>query len=509
MRQTRILLAEDNRDHQQLLLLALAADGGGVTVTVASNQEDLLEAAQSGTYDCIVLDFNIPPFTAPDLVRELEGLQDGAPRIVISSSDAQQVVIEALRTGVADFVHKEDALVGGVLWERIDRAIEAARASKRDRRASNRRMVNLQRQADTDPLTGLGNRRYLEKVLSPELRRSDRRKDTGIIVIDLDHFKRVNDTHGHSAGDAVLREVAEVIRSHASPSDTVARWGGEEFVVLRQSASLTDAWIWADDLRQAIGGAVRVGLACDRVTVSVGVDSIPTTQMCERSLERADQAMYLAKESGRDRVCTWEMVRAMDAAIVARDNTMKTPRARLIELIASLEDDLGETQRDHVGDHGRMVRLLATQVASTLGLGATETADLELAAEFHDIGKLGVPEDVLAAPRRLSAGERRLVNEHARFGAELMRTCGASEVASHAVATHHDTFEPEANPVVGLGSVICACDALVTMLSHRPYAKRKEPEQAVGELVSRRGSQFHPTVVDTITDADFQYLAAA
>ncbi|MAY75927.1 MAG: hypothetical protein CMJ31_14650 [Phycisphaerae bacterium] len=140
MRQTRILLAEDNRDHQQLLLLALAADGGGVTVTVASNQEDLLEAAQSGTYDCIVLDFNIPPFTAPDLVRELEGLQDGAPRIVISSSDAQQVVIEALRTGVADFVHKEDALVGGVLWERIDRAIEAARASKRDRRGSNRRM---------------------------------------------------------------------------------------------------------------------------------------------------------------------------------------------------------------------------------------------------------------------------------------------------------------------------------------------------------------------------------
>ena len=512
----RILLAEDNADHQQLLLRALAKSGAAPEVVLAASGDRLLELARTESFDCVVIDYNLPPYTAPELIELLEGAAPEAPRVVISASEDQRIVIASMRTGVADFVRKDEAITGTNLWDRVERAIEVARAAQQDRRETNRRLVSLQKQAETDALTGLGNRAYLDRVLAPDpqeldRRRKDRRRATGIVMLDVDHFKRVNDTWGHAAGDDVLREIARLVRQAVSPSDTAIRWGGEEFVVLRQSATIAETWGWADDLRLAIGLAVGVGSPAKPVTVSMGVDVVPTAELCHDSIARADQALYLAKQSGRDRVCTWGMVCAMDAARASCTEPLSatvSARERLLEVVDRLTPTLGPVQRDHVGDHGLRVRSVASGVADFLGMDREAIEDLELAAEFHDIGKVGVPEEVLAAPRKLTAGERRLVAEHARFGADLLRACGASEAAAEAVATHHDRFRFLQRSTPTPGSVICACDALVTMMSSRPYAPKRRPDQAIIELIERRGSQFHPAVVDTITASEYHYLAA-
>ncbi|USN98411.1 MAG: diguanylate cyclase [Phycisphaeraceae bacterium] len=503
-RKTRILLAEDNRDHQCLLLLALATGRPSVSVVVASNRDELLAAAQGDTFDCIILDFNLPPYTALDLLGDLESIQPGVPRVVISSSEEQKVVIESIRRGVSDFVPKCDAINGETLWKRIEVAMNEARSRHVERRRMNRRLEHLKRQAETDPLTGVLNRRGAEAVLDSESRRSDRRRSTAIVFIDLDHFKRVNDNLGHAAGDRVLRDAVQTIKQLAGENDIVARWGGEEFLVLRQSSTLTEGWIWSDRVRRAIARDIRLPAPYGPQSASVGVHAVASIDVNVDAITLADRAMYLAKDTGRDRVCTWEMVRAMDIAHDVGTTPGLPPRERLLMLIDRLGDDLGPVQRDHTGLHGWLVRELSVRLARRLLFDERRLDDIGLAAEFHDIGKLGIPESLLALPRLLNPEERNLIDQHARFGADLLRACGASDAVADIVAHHHDWYRHvaaeirgDANPM-SPAHIISGCDAVISMLSERPYAPARTVQQALAELRSQRAQQFHPDVVDAM-----------
>lgn len=166
---------------------------------------------------------------------------------------------------------------------------------------------NLHRLATQDPLTGLLNRRGMQAVLHKEWMRGKRYGDPfAVISLDVDHFKRVNDQHGHDAGDRVLIAVAEVLKTHARASDQVARMGGEEFLVLMPSAQAeTDGVALAARLREAVNRTVVLADASVRipVTASWGVSGIlPQDMSQEDVLRRADEALYQGKRSGRDRV---------------------------------------------------------------------------------------------------------------------------------------------------------------------------------------------------------------
>lgn len=511
MLQTRILLAEDDRDHQRLLRLSLVGGRSAVEVTTVSNRGELLHAARNSAFDCIVMDFNLPPHTAPELLADLNGLQEDVPRIVISSSEDQRIVVESIRHGVSDFVHKEDAIDGKTLWNRIETAISDSRAKRLERRQINRRLKSLARQAQYDPLTGLLNRGAIEAALESRTRKGDRRQNTGVIFIDLDHFKRINDELGHSEGDRVLTEAAAVVREHARKADIAARWGGEEFVVLRQSDTVADAWIWADTLRRDIAARVRLPDHLGPQTASVGVEVVPAGELGLGTITRADHAMYLAKESGRDRVCTWPMVYAMNLAYDLGTDALLCPRERLRALLQRLRATLGETQLDHTGPHGVRVQRLSERVVRNLA-GVAGEDQLSLAAEFHDIGKVGVPERLLALPRLLTEDERRFIGEHSRFGAELLSAAGATEEASKTVRHHHHRFDlaaEDADRPPSHAAIVSVCDAAVSMLSTRPYTRPREAPQVLAVLHSERGRQFHPGVVDAIRGLDPCLLAAA
>jgi two-component system cell cycle response regulator len=156
----------------------------------------------------------------------------------------------------------------------------------------------------TDQLTGVGNRRLLDQAMETEIARAARSgKKLCAFIVDLDHFKRVNDTYGHEAGDTVLAAFGGLLRRHTRQTDIVARFGGEEFVMLLPDTDLAEAVMIADRLRVTLA-AERVEPLPDPVTASFGVAEMTIGETGAAMLQRADKALYRAKEAGRNRVAT-------------------------------------------------------------------------------------------------------------------------------------------------------------------------------------------------------------
>lgn len=200
-------------------------------------------------------------------------------------------------------------LAAGLAWQivldgrdSIARQRRLAASSAQLRRAS----AELEHLAQTDTLTGLANRRLFHERFGEEFRRAQRYdRDLSLLMLDLDHFKRVNDAHGHQFGDVVLRVFADVMRDNVRESDLVARYGGEEFVVLLAETGQQAALQVAEKLRRATAETrFTDGATVERVTVSIGVAGLRECGAADEDalVRAADTALYVAKRGGRDRV---------------------------------------------------------------------------------------------------------------------------------------------------------------------------------------------------------------
>jgi len=161
-------------------------------------------------------------------------------------------------------------------------------------------------QATRDPLTGVFNRRYLDETFERELARAKRaRASLAVVLLDVDHFKRFNDTYGHAAGDVVLKELAGVLGNSFRTADVVCRYGGEEFIVLLPDCNMSDAIRRAEAVRVSVSGLqlTHEGKGLGRLTISAGVSVFPAHGRDAKWLvEAADAALYRSKSAGRDRV---------------------------------------------------------------------------------------------------------------------------------------------------------------------------------------------------------------
>lgn len=228
--------------------------------------------------------------------------EPGTPVVVLAPPQPRATWLEALRRGAEVIFNpgEDDELLARVLRSLRAHARLTALAS---------RVGELQRLSVTDGLTGLHNHRHFQERLREEFRRAQRYDDAlSLILLDLDHFKNVNDTHGHAAGDGVLREVAAALSRCVRETDLVARYGGEEFAVLLPRTHLTGALTVAERVSRELR-SLRLGLdtAALRVTASLGVSSFPHRSVLspEQLLLTADEALYRAKSEGRDKVCLY------------------------------------------------------------------------------------------------------------------------------------------------------------------------------------------------------------
>ncbi|MFV1852753.1 MAG: GGDEF domain-containing protein [Porticoccaceae bacterium] len=184
-------------------------------------------------------------------------------------------------------------------------------------------LEKLKREALTDGLTGIANRKaFDEKLRDAAMATMESGQDLSVLLIDADFFKQINDLYGHQAGDQVIRVLAQTLQQNVKGRDTTARYGGEEFAIILPTTKLDDAIHVAENIRQSVEGLYVVsenrGEDIGKITVSIGVASFQMGEPLSRLLERADQALYLAKTSGRNQVMSEDDLYAGATNIAAR-----------------------------------------------------------------------------------------------------------------------------------------------------------------------------------------------
>jgi diguanylate cyclase (GGDEF)-like protein len=262
--------------------------------------------------DLVICDLEMPRmdgFKFMNMVNTRQELRD-IPIIMLTGREDRDLKIRGLEQGACDYVTKPfDA---GELVARVKVQLKI-KALQDELKKSNELLKEL---SNTDPLTHLNNRRYLTKALNSELLRAERTGDClSLIIVDIDHFKKINDTYGHQNGDKVLTTIADVTQAHLRCYDIAARYGGEEFVLVLPGTSLAGGTEVAERLRAEVE-AISFAPPLDKlsVTISLGVALFPSplTDDMESLIRQADEALYRAKQQGRNRVETMSLTAALN-----------------------------------------------------------------------------------------------------------------------------------------------------------------------------------------------------
>ncbi len=306
MGKATILLVEDNKGQADLIASYLTKNGYEV-VTV----EDGISAfkiAKTSSFDLILLDRVLPDMDGSEVCRwlKLDQRTRDIPVIMLTVKDAMADKVTGLEAGADDYLPKpfDEAELNARIFARLRAKIQQDDLKKKNVQLEDM-LTRVESLAIMDPLTGLYNRRRFESLLGNEFKRSTRyQSPLSCMLIDIDHFKAVNDTFGHQIGDVVLKEVANLIQSTLREVDTAARWGGEEFIVLSPNTSQENALKASARILKAVEGHGFSGIGDRRITVSIGVAGIPHPEIStqERLVHAADLALYEAKKKGRNRV---------------------------------------------------------------------------------------------------------------------------------------------------------------------------------------------------------------
>jgi diguanylate cyclase (GGDEF)-like protein/putative nucleotidyltransferase with HDIG domain len=355
--------------------------------------------------------------------------------------------------------------------------------------------------ASTDPLTGLLNRRGFQSVIDNELARAVRGGHTfSLLLCDCDFFKHLNDRLGHHAGDEALQAIGRLLEVNKRRIDVAARVGGEEFALVLPETDQHEAFIVAERLRSRFSEAFA-----DQpvpLTLSLGVATFPSHGTTADALLRSsDEALYAAKSLGRDRTVLYS---AEVQGILAIGNQEDSDRAHAhLATVLNLAEAL-DVRDTGTARHSQTVGRYSELMARELGLPAEQVERVRVAGVLHDVGKIGVPDNVLLKTDRLTREERIKMNSHPVLGAEIIAPVTKLAPELPIIRHHHEWYNGSGYPdrllgdeIPRLARILHVADAFEAMTAQRPY--RMTPltaEQALGELRKFAGIQFDPAVVD-------------
>jgi diguanylate cyclase (GGDEF)-like protein/putative nucleotidyltransferase with HDIG domain len=350
--------------------------------------------------------------------------------------------------------------------------------------------------ARTDALTGTSNRRDFREHLAPLLHGAA--APGGIILLDVDHFKTVNDTHGHQAGDTVLVDVAQRLRGHLRPDDLLARWGGEEFAIflrgIRDERTLRER---CEQLRRCVEETpVAIAAGALSVTASFGAALAARDEETDHLVDRADRALYHAKRLGRNQTrLAGETSRRLEDA----DLPESVRTAQALSLAGSVREAMSELHAEQVAD-------LAARTAEALGQSGITILRCRLAGLLHDIGKVALPDSILRKPGPLTDDEHRVMQTHSALGAELARRVSQLAEAAPAIRHHHERFDGTGYPDGLAGEdiplearIVAAADAYSAITTDRVYRAGADQDEAIAELEASAGTHLDPAVVTALT----------
>ncbi len=369
----------------------------------------------------------------------------------------------------------------------------------------------------TDALTGVGSRKLLEDRLQTEAALAKRyKRPFSVSIIDLDNFKTINDILGHAAGDDSLRKLTECMKSQKREPDILARYGGDEFVILMPETKADEAVKLLERVRaevQKIAVAENISM-----TISCGVaQSLPGNKDASSEIiRRADLALYEAKNTGRNCVKLWDktMSKALSKGDIEVEKIKKLKRRiaglseqaekMFIQSIWGLVQAL-EAKDKYSKKHSENVMHYSVGIARTMDIPPKQLEVIRRAAMIHDIGKIGVPDAILSKTNRLTLRERSIIEQHPLIAVRILEKMNFLEQEVAIVRCHHEKWNGQGYPdglshgSIPLGArILAVADSFDALTSDRAYHNSLSIDKAVKIIADSSGYDFDPDVVKVL-----------
>jgi len=500
-----LLVAKDFGD-TNVIPMSLAQRG--FTCVVAPDARHGWELIVQHRPKVILSDWDMPGTDGLDLCRRVRGALDlmATYFVMVTSSH--------------ESVHRESALQSGVddyLFKPIDRSILMARVRLGIRMWDiNER---LHRAAITDGLTGLYNHDHLNTIIERELNRARRYGGClGLIMLDLDHFKAINDTYGHLTGNQTLVEIARILTETVRDVDTVGRFGGEEFAVVVPETSAVEAVAICERIRLGVRDTLNVdGLQSHVVTASLGVATAddPRVRSATDLIDLADRALYRAKRRGRNCVVTAQNLREDDSSAGIEHQEVECLRKRIavlsvrakevyIQTISSLLQAL-EEKDPFTARHSLNVSHYCQELADIVGVNEAHAVTIRNAGLLHDVGKVGVPDRILMKHERLTDLERMVMRQVPAISVRIIDHLRILESEMQIIRHQSEHYDGSGYPdglhreQIPIGSrILLVANAFDAITTDRVYRDGRSIDEAIRELRELAGKQFDPGIVDAL-----------
>ena len=324
-------------------------------------------------------------------------------------------------------------------------------------------------------------------------------RQLALAILDLDHFRRLNISRGYGVGDLVLAEVGKAIADTTRAHDLACRAGGDEFILLLPETGVEEARSVLERVLAALDGLEVSDLR--GISASAGLAALRPNETADDLMARAQYALAEAREEGGGWV---KMSEASWGELPGRDVGIGV--GVVSEVVGALAQAL-EERDSYAGGHSESVVDLTAHVAAALGLDATEIRYIRSAALLHDIGKVGIPDEILHKSGPLDEEELKIMRQHPAIGERILRAIPGMGAVARIVRHEHERWDGTGYPdrlsgeAIPIGArIILVCDAYHAMTSDRPYRAALSHPMAMSELTTNAGSQFDPKVVDALVD---------
>lgn len=498
-------------------------------VDQVSSLEEALAKIRNFHYQLLFLDFESGPEADLKSLDQIHQLDHELPLVLMTNASDEVLRRKVSDWGPAELIVKSEF--------QFDTFSEILRRIFPERRMENFRAANrLAPHPDfvpssvdptvQDELTGLYTHSYLHSRIPLEYSRVTRYQyPLSCLVLDIDHFKAVNQQFGHRAGDVLLRQCAWLLFTNCRLSDIIARYGGEEFAILLPHVDYKGAQEVAQRLRTVFAEhSFSVEGTQLHLTVSIGIASYPEDAIhhCSEIVSFAGQALFRAKAIGRNSVSLYKEIlpefgkdlpslkisenkviefqrRMSEIADIARKAYVDASQALILAL---------ENKDKFTAGHAANCAKYCMQVAEVLGMKVEESEIVVHATLLHDIGKICITDDILLKSERLTFEEYEKMKQHPYLGYKILKPIKFLSEEAILVLHHHEWFNGEGYPhhlkgdQIPLGSrVIAVIDSYDTMrMAGGRYRKTATVEEAVNELVAYAGIQFDPRVVNAFIE---------
>ena len=381
-----------------------------------------------------------------------------------------------------------------------------------------------------DGKTKLYNATHFMELLTKQVHLTNELSEPlSVAMLDLDHFKKYNDSFGHLSGDAVLVAISELLRKNVRNTDILGRFGGEEFIVLFPATDRRIAEKIVARMHYVISSYAFEGqeiLPGKNLTVSIGLAIHRHGMTATELVHAADMAMYTAKESGRNQVCTCDGGQYyIEGKSIVPFNEFAFQQPSFQELMLMLEQSRHEniitedvnllisylkildSRESDTAHHSLLVNRIAMAIGRKFELPPNELLQLNWGTLLHDIGKLGISDAILLKPTKLTREEYEIMQRHPQAGYDMLKSNDYLTSASLVVRYHHEKWDGsgytdrlQGRQIPLLARICCVADTVAAMAADRPYRKASSLASIIAELEANAGSQFDPEVVQVFLD---------